>query len=513
MRKTLYLILTLAALLGGCGINPVTGGRELSLISEAHEINIGDEQYGPSRQMQGGDYRMDPALTSYVNEVGQRLARVSDRQLPYEFVVLNNSTPNAWTLPGGKIAINRGLLTELNSEAELAAVLSHEIVHAAARHGAKNMERGLLLQGAVMAAGIAVQGKDYGPYAVGGAQLAAALIHGKYSRDAEREADYFGMRYMARAGYDPQAAVKLQETFVRLSKDHPHNWLEGLFASHPPSEERVEENRKTATALPPGGLSAATAYQQKMALLKKDAPAYEAYEQGLQALHDKKIGTAESLAQKALATSPGEGHFHALIGDVHAAQGLHTKALDDYSRAIAINDAYFYYYLQRGLTRIKTGDLQTAYADLDSSVKLLPTAVAYNALGTIESTRGNRLAAKQYFKNASTSPSEPGRQALQSFLKLDLPDNPANYITARASLDQKGYIIAGLANTTPLHVRHIRLTILYPDNRGLRAQAVRRVQQTLSADESLLVQTGLGPFAATDLGNIQITVVGADLAE
>ena len=86
--------------------------------------------------MQGGAYVVDPELNRYVREVGARLARASDRALPYEFVVLNNSTPNAWALPGGKIAVNRGLLVELDNEAELAAVLGHEIVHAAARHGA-----------------------------------------------------------------------------------------------------------------------------------------------------------------------------------------------------------------------------------------------------------------------------------------------------------------------------------------------------------------------------------------
>ena len=92
---------------------------------------------------------MLPELTTYVNEVGQKLAAVADRKLPYEFVVLNNPVPNAWALPGGKIAVNRGLLTELKNESELAAVLGHEIVHAAARHGAKAQERGTLLQAGI----------------------------------------------------------------------------------------------------------------------------------------------------------------------------------------------------------------------------------------------------------------------------------------------------------------------------------------------------------------------------
>ncbi len=136
-------------------------------------------------------------------------------------------------LPGGKIVINRGLLVELKSEAELAAVLGHEIVHAAARHGAKGMERGILLQGVVMAAGIASQNSEYSQLAVGGAGIAAQLLTQKYGRDAEREADLYGMRYMSRAGYDPRAAIDLQQTFVLLSAGRDNNWLNGLFASHP----------------------------------------------------------------------------------------------------------------------------------------------------------------------------------------------------------------------------------------------------------------------------------------
>ena len=98
-----------------------------------------------------------------MQSVGNRLAKVSDRpELPYEFVVLNDSIPNAWAMPGGKIAFNRGLLYELNSEAELAAVLGHEITHAAARHGAKSMERGIFMQGAMVAIGIASQNSNYG---------------------------------------------------------------------------------------------------------------------------------------------------------------------------------------------------------------------------------------------------------------------------------------------------------------------------------------------------------------
>jgi predicted Zn-dependent protease len=138
---TLFGLLVAAFTLSGCGVNPVTGKKEIQFVSEASEIKIGEQQYAPTQQSQGGDFDILPDLTAYVNEVGQKLAAVSDRKLPYEFVVLNNPVPNAWALPGGKIAVNAGLLTELKNEAELAAVLGHEIVHAAARHGAKAQER------------------------------------------------------------------------------------------------------------------------------------------------------------------------------------------------------------------------------------------------------------------------------------------------------------------------------------------------------------------------------------
>jgi predicted Zn-dependent protease len=114
----------------GCSVNPVTGKREIMMVSTEQQIEMGRANYVPMQQSQGGPYDVDPELVRYVQEVGARVAQQSSVVLPYEFVVLNNSVPNAWALPGGKIAINRGLLTELQSEAELAAVLGHEAVHA-----------------------------------------------------------------------------------------------------------------------------------------------------------------------------------------------------------------------------------------------------------------------------------------------------------------------------------------------------------------------------------------------
>ena len=247
--RSLFTIVLISLLASGCATNPVTGRSELTLVSKREEISIGARQYLPAQQSQGGAYIVDEALTGYVNEVGQRLAAVSDRPLPYEFVVINDSTPNAWALPGGKIAINRGLLSQLDNEAELAAVLGHEIIHAAARHGAKAMERALLLQGAVLLTALGTQDSEYSNYIVGGASIGAQLISTRYGRQAELEADLYGMEYMARAGYDPDAAVSLQEKFVALKQGNSSGWLEGLFASHPPSQERVDRNAETGSQI------------------------------------------------------------------------------------------------------------------------------------------------------------------------------------------------------------------------------------------------------------------------
>ena len=234
------LVAAAAVLMGGCAVNPVTGKSELAGMSEEQEISVGEANYGPMQQAEGGEFDIDPVLTEYIQSVGNRLAAVSDRQLPYEFVVLNNGVPNAWALPGGKIAVNRGLLTELQSESELAAVLGHEIVHAAAGHTSQRQGRSSVLQGILLGAAIATSGSKYGDYAVGGANLGAQLINQQYGQGDELESDRYGMKYMSLAGYDTQGAVTLQKTFVRLSEGKQQDWLDGLFASHPPSQRRVD---------------------------------------------------------------------------------------------------------------------------------------------------------------------------------------------------------------------------------------------------------------------------------
>jgi len=418
-RTLASLVAPLLLIVGGCTVNPVTGERELGFVSTDREIEIGEQQYVPAQQMQGGPYMVDPGLNRYVSRVGQSLAEVSDRpELPYEFTVINDGTPNAWALPGGKIAIHRGLLVELENEAELAAVLGHEIVHSAARHGAQSMERGMIMQTGLAALSITAADQDYRNLVVGGAGAAAGLLNQSYSREAEREADRFGTRYMARAGYDPQAAVTLQEKFVALSEGRDRGFVEGLFASHPPSEERVENNRELVRKLDAEGRLDGEAYQRQVATLEDDADAYEAYGEGRRALSEGDLDEAWRKAGTAIEAQPREALFHGLRGDVRYRQERWREAVSHYDAALARNERYFRFHLQRGLTHHRLDAPDRARRDLEASNELLPTASAHSTLGDIALDQDRREDAIAHYRVAAGSDSPAGEHARKMLERL-----------------------------------------------------------------------------------------------
>lgn len=504
MLRSLFLISVIIVnlLLASCAVNPVTGASEFSLLSRQDEISIGNEQYGPSQQSQGGEYKVDPELSAYVNEVGQRLANVGrrDYDLPYEFVVLNNSVPNAWALPGGKIAINRGLLLELNSEAELAAVLGHEVVHAAARHGAAAMARGSLLQGVLTVGAIASQDSAYSDYIVGAGELGAQLISQRYGRDAERDSDTFGIRYMVEAGYDPQAAVGLQETFVRLSEGRESGWIDGLFASHPPSEERVANNQALVDELRPSlqGLDLEIGelrYQQAIAGIKADQEAYELFAEAERAIADDDLEIAMLNLDEAISMVPNEARFSGLKADIFLYQQRYREAINTYNEAIDKDDSYFDYYLGRGVAYVRTGDAYLAQIDLERSVDLLPTATAMNELGKISLNNNDRVLAKQYFQAAAGGAGQVANEATLAFIRLDIEDAPGNYLQTQLYTDGEGRILARVINRAGIPLQNIQLevTAVIGDQLVERAITIGNlaVNQTGNVNSGLRLPEGL----------------------
>lgn len=512
-RAAIAALLLTLGIATGCAVNPVTGQRELGFISEQRELVIGQQQYTPSQQSQGGQFTIDRGLTTYVNGVGQRLAAVSDRQLPYEFVVLNNSVPNAWALPGGKIAINRGLLIELNNEAELAAVLGHEIVHAAARHGAQAMERGMLLQGAMVVGAIAAQGSNYADYIVGGAQLGAQLMTQRYGRDAERESDAYGIRYMAAAGYDPSAAISLQEVFVRLSEGRQSGLIDGLFASHPPSQERVENNRALVAQLRAEGLRGGELgverYQQATAFLRQNKPAYDAFDEAERLIAQDRLEDAAQRVETALRMVPDEARFHGLKADIMVYQRRYQNAVRSYDDAIRRDPNYFDYYLGRGVAYSRQGDNRRATADLQASIKLLPTAMAMNELGTLSLANNDRAAAKQYFGFAADAQGPIGDQARAAFMRLDVADNPGQYIAVQPYVNQSGRLLARIENRSPLTIRDVTVEFQAVVSGQLVTRSVGLAQiasgQGGELDSSINFPAGVMPAA----NQVSVAVRGA----
>ena len=457
--RTRFLCAALAALLalGGCAANPVTGEKELVLISAEEEIAMGRKHYRAAQQAGGGVYKADPALGPYVASVGRRVAAVSDRALPYQFVVLNDGTPNAWALPGGKIAINRGLLVELDNEAELAAVLSHEVVHAAARHGARSVQRGLLSSLVLLGVAHASEDSRHADYAVGGAQLALQLTGQKYSREAERVADYHGMKYMRAAGYDTAAAVTLQKKFVALAKGRKSGWLEGLFASHPPSSERVENNRKALAEFPAGGELGRDRYRERLAYLRARRDAYEQAERARESF-DANPGAALRDVDAAIAREPREPRFYGIKGHVLSRMRRYREATRAYDAAIERDPGYYEYFLGRGLAYEALGERARARADLERGNRLLPTAVASYNLGEIALKDGDTARAKRYFKTASEADGAIGDDAREAFVRLDIGDAPWRYVDVEIFFAD-GQVVIEVENSTAYALRDVAVRV------------------------------------------------------
>jgi predicted Zn-dependent protease len=494
-------LLTLSA----CAVNPVTGERNFQVYGSDWERQVGDQMYAPMKQSQGGEFILDPDLTAYVKQVGDRLAARSRREgeLDYEFSVLNDSVPNAWALPGGKIVINRGLLAALESEAELAAVLGHEIVHADASHGARAQSKAMLTQtGAIISMvvlGSTIDSQSAREVAMMVPALGAQLLTQKYGRDAEREADEYGMLYMSEAGYDPQGAVKLQETFVELSEGREQDWLSGLFASHPASQERVADNRARAARLPAGGEMGVEEFRRHTAYLRRVQPAYEAYDEAGKAIAEDQLGLAQERLNEAMSLEPRESLFHGLQGDIHALNDRPEQALASYESAIKANPGLFYGHLRKGQVAYRLDRGEQARASLQQSLELLPTAEAHYLLGMLDQKAGQLDSAVEHFRLAADSKSESGQQAARELVVLDLPANPSKYIASRLAVDRQNSVWVQFGNLTSVAVRDIEISYAWLDEQGRTRQAMTSYAGPLGAGKKAQMSLGIQLGAPAEL--------------
>jgi predicted Zn-dependent protease len=233
------------ACLLACAENPVTGERELALISEGQEVAMGAEAAQQVGTQLG--YLQNDELQSYVANIGLALARDSERpDLPWEFRVVDDPTPNAFALPGGYIFVTRGLLNLMRSEAELAAVLGHEIGHVTARHSVNQLSRAQLAQlGLGIGMVVVPELQSFG----GLADLGLSLLFLRYGRDDERQADELGFKYMLAGGYDVREMDDVFQALLAAGEMAERSPLPSWFASHPSEPERIEAAQARVAAL------------------------------------------------------------------------------------------------------------------------------------------------------------------------------------------------------------------------------------------------------------------------
>ena len=249
----LAALLCLAGLAGGCAGNPATGGTDIVVTTQGREVAIGREMH--QKLVEEGAAYDDPELQAYVNRVGQRLVAASDKpDMTFTFTVIDNPDINAFATPGGYIYVNRGLLAYLDSEAELAGVLAHEIGHVTARHAARQQTATITSQVLATTAYILTGSGDL---AQASSMYGTELVRG-YGREHELEADGLGAKYMYRAGYDPDAllavigVLKDQEQFQRVQAKEggkPAGTYHGLYATHPRNDQRLQRVIRTAGEL------------------------------------------------------------------------------------------------------------------------------------------------------------------------------------------------------------------------------------------------------------------------
>jgi predicted Zn-dependent protease len=377
-RRHFMKLMALAAAgsLFGCATNPVTGQSQLMLVSEENEIQI-DKQNAPHQFSADYGIIQDPALSRYVQELGSDMVPHTHRQhMPYDFNVLNANYINAYTFPAGTMATTRGILLKLDNEAELAALLGHELGHVNARHTAQQMSKGMLTQSVVggLAAVAGTQGRLYGDLAASLGMLGSGALLASYSRDNERQADSLGMQYMVASGYGTGGFIGLMEMLNNTSK-HRLSAAQLLFATHPMSDERLntavkeaESKYKSARSLPLNR----DRYMDKTAKLRAQRDAVELLQKGEAQMGQKKLAQAESTFREALKKAPRDYSGLLLLSTSLIAQQktAQTRGYLNAAKQIYPTEAKVYHL--SGYSNLVTKKFSQAHRDFSKYEELLP---------------------------------------------------------------------------------------------------------------------------------------------
>ncbi len=420
-RQALWLLgAGAAAGLSGCATSPVTGETILVGMSEAQEKQI-DAQVAPHQFSQDLGAIQDEAVNRYVAGIGQRMGTLTHRpQMPYSYRVLNANYVNAYTFPGGAMGVTRGILADLDDEAQLAALLGHELGHVNARHAAQRQGQNLVAQAALAGLNVAAQNSDWGGLMSMGGQIGASALLAGYSREHEREADALGQEYLVKAGYPATGMVRLHQLLVAEEKSAP-SLLQTMFSTHPMSSERMQAAQAAADARYriSNSLDARRErFMDSTASLRRIRPTIDACKNGETAMAARQYPKAQAEFQTALARTPRDYASNLRMAQCLQAQGQTAKAVDYADNAREIYPQEAQAYKLAGVLALQQRDAGRAYQNLDRFDRLLPGDAGITFLKGISlEGMGNRQAAAQHYA-AYLRQSQQGNAAQYSYNRL-----------------------------------------------------------------------------------------------
>lgn len=427
-RDTLWLFAASTAAVGvsGCATSPVTGQRILVGLSEAQEKAI-DAQQAPHQFSQDLGAIQDAEVNSYLTEVAQRVqAHVQRPQMPYSYRVLNANYVNAYTFPAGAMGVTRGIMADLQDEAELAALMGHELGHVNARHAAQRQGQALIAQVAVVGLSVAASDSNWAPLAGLGAQVGASALLASYSRDNEREADALGQEYLVRAGYPASGMTRLHELLIDENERRP-SMLQTMFSSHPMSVERRDSARQAADVRYAASAKAPAhreRFMDRTASLRRLKPAITACQNGETAMSRKALPDAQQQFAAALKAAPQDYAANLRMAQCLQAQGrlADARRYAATAREVYPQEAQA---MKLGATlQLGLRDPAAAYAELQAYDRALPGDPGVLFLkGVALEGLGQRQAAAQHFG---------------SYLRLAQQGSAAEYSVAR--LKAWGYL-------------------------------------------------------------------------
>ena len=420
-RQALWLLgAGAAAGLSGCATSPVTGETILVGMSEAQEKQT-DAQVAPHQFSQDLGAIQDEAVNRYVAGIGQRMGTLTHRpQMPYSYRVLNANYVNAYTFPGGAMGVTRGILADLDDEAQLAALLGHELGHVNARHAAQRQGQNLVAQAALAGLNVAAQSSDWGGLMSMGGQIGASALLAGYSREHEREADALGQEYLVKAGYPATGMVRLHQLLVAEEKTAP-SLLQTMFSTHPMSSERMQAAQAAADARYriSNSLDARRErFMDSTASLRRIRPTIDACKNGETAMAARQYPKAQAEFQTALARTPRDYASNLRMAQCPQAQGQTAKAVDYADNAREIYPQEAQAYKLAGVLALQQRDAGRAYQNLDRFDRLLPGDAGITFLKGISlEGMGNRQAAAQHYA-AYLRQSQQGNAAQYSYNRL-----------------------------------------------------------------------------------------------